>query len=70
MQLSHATPLDDYVNKPDNTYAWTDLGIPQTGPGFTGKADSLYGLPRDHRMTMPVCSTLPQHDVANLVDLG
>eukprot|EP00045_Choanoeca_perplexa_P003730 m.33128 g.33128 ORF g.33128 m.33128 type:complete len:491 (+) comp12198_c0_seq1:30-1502(+) len=33
--LSHATPLDDYVNKPDDTYAWTDLQMTENGTGYT-----------------------------------
>ena len=30
-----ATPLDDYVNKPDATYEYRDLGNPYRGDGFT-----------------------------------
>ncbi len=30
-----ATPLDDYVNKPDPTYEYRDLGNPFKGDGFT-----------------------------------
>ena len=30
-----ATPLDDYVNRPDATYEYRDLGNPYKGDGFT-----------------------------------
>ena len=29
------TPLDDYVNKPDPTYNYEDLGNPFKGEGYT-----------------------------------
>jgi len=31
-----ATPLDDYVKKPDSNYKWTDTGIVYQGQGWTG----------------------------------
>lgn len=35
--LVSATPLDDYVNKPDSNYAWQDTGVVVTTPlGWTG----------------------------------
>ena len=33
--LTTATPLDDYVNKPDATYRYRDLGNPFKGDGYT-----------------------------------
>lgn len=30
-----STPLDDYVNKPDPTYKYEDLGNPWKGDGYT-----------------------------------
>ena len=30
-----STPLDDYVNKPDPTYKYEDLGNPWRGDGYT-----------------------------------
>lgn len=30
-----STPLDDYVNKPDPTYKYDDLGNPFKGEGYT-----------------------------------
>ena len=33
--LTTATPLDDYVNKPDATYQYKDLGNPFKGDGYT-----------------------------------
>ena len=27
LSLAHATPLDDYVNKPDPNFKWVDTGI-------------------------------------------
>lgn len=33
--LTTATPLDDYVNKPDATYQYEDLGNPFKGDGYT-----------------------------------
>jgi len=30
-----ATPLDDYVNKPDSSYTFTDLGNAFHGDGYT-----------------------------------
>ena len=30
-----STPLDDYVNKPDPTYRYEDLGNPWKGDGYT-----------------------------------
>ena len=30
-----STPLDDYVNKPDPTYKYEDLGNPFKGDGYT-----------------------------------
>ena len=30
-----STPLDDYVNKPDPTYKYEDLGNPYKGEGYT-----------------------------------
>ena len=30
-----STPLDDYVNKPDPTYRYEDLGNPFKGEGYT-----------------------------------
>ncbi|XP_025106923.1 autocrine proliferation repressor protein A-like isoform X2 [Pomacea canaliculata] len=35
MQGSDATPLDDYVNKPDPFYTWTTLNWKYRGPDFT-----------------------------------
>ena len=29
------TPLEDYVNKPDDTYRYEDLGDPVKGLGYT-----------------------------------
>jgi len=29
-----ATPLDDYVNKPDSNYKWFDTNVSYTGPGY------------------------------------
>jgi hypothetical protein len=34
--VASATPLDDYVNKPDDNYAWTDLNQQIQGKGWTG----------------------------------
>jgi PhoPQ-activated pathogenicity-related protein len=34
--LALATPLDDYVNKPDSNYAWVDTGKRTGGKGWTG----------------------------------
>jgi len=36
LTLTFATPLDDYVAKPDSSYSWTDLGISYRGDGWTG----------------------------------
>ena len=30
-----STPLDDYVNKPDSSYKYEDLGNPWKGDGYT-----------------------------------
>ena len=35
LSCSSGTPLDDYVNKPDDTYTYEDLGDPYRGDGFT-----------------------------------
>lgn len=33
--IGYSTPLDDYVNKPDPTYKYEDLGDPDHEDGFT-----------------------------------
>ena len=33
--LVESTPLDDYVNKPDPSYSYKDLGNPWKGDGYT-----------------------------------
>ena len=35
VSTTSATPLDDYVNKPDSTYEYRDLGEPFKGDGYT-----------------------------------
>ena len=35
LRLVSATPLDDYVNKPDPTYTYTDLGHSFRGDDYT-----------------------------------
>lgn len=36
IQATLAGPLDDYVNKHDPNYAWSDTGLGFSGPGWTG----------------------------------
>jgi hypothetical protein len=33
--VASSTPLDDYVNKPDPAYKWSDIGVRQRGPACT-----------------------------------
>ena len=35
LAATSATPLDDYVNMPDPTYEYRDLGDPWRGDGYT-----------------------------------
>ena len=35
LQSVYCSPLDDYVNKPDSTYKFEDLGSPDKEDGYT-----------------------------------
>jgi hypothetical protein len=49
-----ATPLDDYVNKPDPNYSWSDTGVVvKSGLGWTGMYScSCIFLAQPHHMSV------------------
>ena len=58
--LVSATPLDDYVNQPDPTFEYRDLGNPWKGDGYTSyfiNLTSQLWLSREKR-SAPFCMIL------------
>ena len=60
-----ATPLDDYVNAPDNTYGYEDLGDPFIGKGFTSH---FINLTSQTWLTSECLRERPRTDLSELFD--